>query len=124
MWDVLQSCHREGSLDTAIRRDSEPANDLSTFFRKHRQIDTIFFNGQKAETAFRRHVLSRSWLSLKREFQFVAAAVDQPGPRGPIVCRETRRLEGRSVRNGCDGTNLIEQAPPPCRASAARSLRR
>ena len=57
VWDVLQSCCREGSLDSAIRRDSEQANDFLKFFGKHRQIHTVFFNGQKAETAYRRQVL-------------------------------------------------------------------
>ncbi len=57
VWDVLRSCRREGSLDTAIHRDSEVANDFQTFFRRHRRIGVVFFNGQKAEAAFRRHVL-------------------------------------------------------------------
>jgi len=58
VWDVLQSCRRAGSLDTAIQRDSERANDFAAFFRKHQQIGVVFFNGQKAENAFRRHVLA------------------------------------------------------------------
>src|SRR6185436_7833127 len=57
VWDVLRSCHREGSLDTAIRIESETPNDFGKFFRQHPLIDAIFFNGSKAETAFRRHVL-------------------------------------------------------------------
>jgi hypoxanthine-DNA glycosylase len=55
VWDVLRECHREGSLDSAIR--SESANDFRSFFQRHDGIHTVFFNGQKAETAFRRHVL-------------------------------------------------------------------
>jgi double-stranded uracil-DNA glycosylase len=58
VWDVLRSCHRTGSLDSAIRRETEQANDFAEFFRRHRQIGVVFFNGQKAETAFRRHVLA------------------------------------------------------------------
>lgn len=57
VWDVLHACRREGSLDSSIHRDSEAANDFSQFFRRHRQIRTVFFNGTKAETAYRRHVL-------------------------------------------------------------------
>jgi hypoxanthine-DNA glycosylase len=57
MWDVLRECHREGSLDTAIRVESEAANDFEAFFRRHPCIHSVFFNGQKAETAFRRHAL-------------------------------------------------------------------
>ena len=57
VWDVLRECCREGSLDTSIDRDSETPNDFVTFFADHPQIAAIFFNGQKAESAFRRHVL-------------------------------------------------------------------
>jgi hypoxanthine-DNA glycosylase len=57
LWDVLHSCIREGSLDTMIER--ETANDFKAFFRAHRGITHVFFNGAKAETSYRRHVLER-----------------------------------------------------------------
>ena len=57
VWDVLRECHRKGSLDTAIR--SELPNEFQSFFNRHAGIHTVFFNGQKAETAFRRHVLQQ-----------------------------------------------------------------
>lgn len=46
LWDVLQSCVREGSLDTAIQE--EIVNDFPGFLKSHRHITHIFFNGQKA----------------------------------------------------------------------------
>lgn len=55
LWDVLKSCHRKGSLDTAIK--NECPNDFPAFFAAHPQITDILFNGKKAESAFRRHVL-------------------------------------------------------------------
>ena len=57
LWDVLQSCAREGSLDSAIERDSRVANDFRSFFQTHCQITHVFFNGTTAEECFRRHVL-------------------------------------------------------------------
>jgi double-stranded uracil-DNA glycosylase len=57
VWDVLRECHRPGSLDSSIVLESESPNDFVRFFAKHRQIETVFFNGQKSETAFRRHAL-------------------------------------------------------------------
>ena len=57
LWDVLQSCVREGSLDTMIEKETEVANDFAAFFRSHRRITRVFFNGAKAEASFRRHVL-------------------------------------------------------------------
>jgi TDG/mug DNA glycosylase family protein len=57
IWDVLHSCYREGSLDSAIEVESETANDFPTFFREHPGIRQVFFNGTKSETAFGRHAL-------------------------------------------------------------------
>jgi TDG/mug DNA glycosylase family protein len=57
LWDVLHSCVRPGSMDAMIDRDSELANDFRRFFRTHREITHVFFNGAKAEASFRRHVL-------------------------------------------------------------------
>jgi double-stranded uracil-DNA glycosylase len=54
VWDVLQSCVREGSLDARI--DEEVANDFAAFFGAHRAITHVFFNGAKAEACYRRHV--------------------------------------------------------------------
>lgn len=56
VWDVLQSCVRKGSLDTMIEKETEVANDFKTFFRTHRRITRVFFNGAKAEASFRRHI--------------------------------------------------------------------
>jgi len=57
LWDVLQSCTRSGSMDAAIDSKSEIANDFGAFFRKHREISHVFFNGGKAAASFRRIVL-------------------------------------------------------------------
>ncbi len=57
VWDVLQSCVREGSLDSAILASSCVANDFARFFAAHPQIHTIGFNGAEAERCFKRHVL-------------------------------------------------------------------
>lgn len=57
VWDVLQTCVRPGSLDSAIERESEVANDLAGFLIRHRDVRVILFNGGMAEAAFRRHLL-------------------------------------------------------------------
>lgn len=63
LWDVLHSCVREGSLDTKI--EDEAANDFRAFFRSHRAITHVFFNGTKAEASYRRHVLGAIDLPLR-----------------------------------------------------------
>ena len=59
LWDVLQSCSRNGSLDAMIDSGSEVANNFDSFFQSHKQITHVFFNGAKAETCFNRHVLGK-----------------------------------------------------------------
>ena len=81
VWDVLRECHREGSLDTSIRGDSEAANDFVAFFRAHRRIGAIFFNGQKAQAAFRRHVLP-AIAGLGREFRYIRLPSTSPAHAG------------------------------------------
>ena len=56
LWDVLAECVRPGSLDAAIRRDSERANELPALCDRHPELSLIAFNGQTAAKLFERHV--------------------------------------------------------------------
>ncbi|NQD37055.1 DNA-deoxyinosine glycosylase [Permianibacter sp. IMCC34836] len=57
VWDVLASCERPGSLDSAIARASEVPNDFPALFRQCRHLRAVACNGGTAFTLFRRHVL-------------------------------------------------------------------
>lgn len=57
LWDVLESCVREGSLDSAIEEASIAVNDFASFYRTHPRIERVFFNGARAEAAYRRYVV-------------------------------------------------------------------
>lgn len=57
LWDVIEQCERNGSLDTAIDSASIVGNDLPLFLEQFQQIEHICFNGRKAETTFCRQVL-------------------------------------------------------------------
>lgn len=56
IWDVLQSCSRPGSLDSAIDPQSIVVNDFTSFFAAHPAIQRICFNGSTAEALFARYV--------------------------------------------------------------------
>lgn len=57
LWDVLASCHRPGSLDSAIRLRDAVANDFAGFLASHVGIARICFNGAKALELYCRLVL-------------------------------------------------------------------
>lgn len=54
IWDVLQACVREGSLDSAI--EQEVPNDFKAFLKAHPNLELIVFNGQKAAKFFNHYV--------------------------------------------------------------------
>lgn len=56
VWDVLRSCHRVGSLDSAIAKDTMVANDFIAFFTAHPHIRRVCFNGGPAHQLWRRLV--------------------------------------------------------------------
>jgi hypoxanthine-DNA glycosylase len=57
VWDVLETCHRPGSLDADIAADTLVTNDFGRFLAQHRQIRQVFFNGATAEKFYRQRVL-------------------------------------------------------------------
>lgn len=56
VWDVLKASVRPGSMDADIRVETAQPNDFETFFRAHRQVQRICFNGKKAGQLFDRLV--------------------------------------------------------------------
>jgi hypoxanthine-DNA glycosylase len=56
VWDVLRSCRRVGSLDSAVEPDSMVANDFRQLFEGRPSITRVFFNGAAAEKNFNRLV--------------------------------------------------------------------
>jgi hypoxanthine-DNA glycosylase len=106
VWDVLGECYRPGSLDSAIEVESESPNDLAVFLKQHESIGTVFFNGQKAERTFHRHV-KQSVDELGRQFRYVRLPSTSPAHAGRTfeqklaawraVARAARKKSGSGV---------------------------
>ena len=56
LWDVLASCERTGSLDSAIRNDSLIINDIPALLQQLPLIGRIACNGHAAFDLLKRHV--------------------------------------------------------------------
>lgn len=56
LWDVLNSCERQGSLDSSIKNHSIIGNNFAELLSRHNTIQLIAFNGAKAETEFKKRI--------------------------------------------------------------------
>jgi len=74
LWDVIESCQRSGSLDSAIVAEGMICNDFTGFFARHPQIRQVYFNGQKAAKLFRQRVLP----GLRGNFEYVTLPSTSP----------------------------------------------
>lgn len=54
LWDVIRSCEREGSLDSAIRK--VVCNDIKGMLREHPSIVMVICNGKKSYDLYQKHV--------------------------------------------------------------------
>lgn len=54
VWDVIEYCQREGSLDSNIR--DEKVNDFSALFKAYPNITTVMFNGSKAYETYKKWI--------------------------------------------------------------------
>lgn len=54
LWDVLQYCEREGSLDSNI--ENEVPNDFEQFYSAHPNIKNVFFSSKNAAAYYDKYV--------------------------------------------------------------------
>ena len=54
LWDNLQYCYREGSLDSAIK--DEVPNEINELLRKYSKIKKVVFNGQASQKYFKKYI--------------------------------------------------------------------
>lgn len=89
VWDVLQACERQGSLDSAIMK--EVPNDFTEFLNEHPHIKLIAFNGQKAAAFFKKHV------RLEKEYDFITLPSTSPANAGKSF--ELKLNEWKMIQN-------------------------
>jgi double-stranded uracil-DNA glycosylase len=82
LWDVVHSCQRKGSLDSAIRNPRP--NDFAAFFRKHASIQLVCFNGAKAERCY---------------LQLVLPTLAEPSPRRALLPSSSPAHAGMSFQH-------------------------
>lgn len=56
IWDVIASCHRPGSLDSAIDEQTLVPNTIPELLHAYPSIRYIAFNGKAAQRLFRKHL--------------------------------------------------------------------
>ncbi|QDX95297.1 DNA-deoxyinosine glycosylase [Brevibacillus laterosporus] len=52
LWDVIQNCERDGSLDSAIKQ--EEINNFDRLYEQYPAIKTVLFNGTKAYQSYKK----------------------------------------------------------------------
>lgn len=57
LWDVLSSCERQGSLDSAIKQPE--ANDFEALFKNYPDLKAVCFNGKAAQSLFEKQVMKK-----------------------------------------------------------------
>jgi len=54
LWDVIENCYREGSLDSNIR--AEKVNDFPGLYAAYPNLKTVLFNGGKAYETYKKSI--------------------------------------------------------------------
>lgn len=92
-WDVIHSCKRVGSLDSAITEDVP--NDFMTFFKQHSSLKIVGFNGNKAYQTFKTKIGFQDF----PEIQFVKLPSTSPVPGKNVKSFEDKVVEWSKVVN-------------------------
>jgi len=90
LWDVIENCYREGSLDSNIRE--EKVNDFSALFKAYPDLKMVMFNGGKAYDTYKK------WLGFERpsEIAFRKLTSSSPANTKPY---EVKLREWRIIRD-------------------------
>lgn len=96
VWDVVQSCDRRGSLDSAIRRASVVPNDFDAFVAAHPQLRLVICNGATARSFFARYVVPHASDAV-RSLRVVQAPSTSPAHASMTICAKIAAWRGALV---------------------------
>lgn len=98
IWDVLQSCQREGSLDSNIRSDQLQANAIPQLLLDNPTLVLIVFNGATAEKMFKQHLGSQ--ISHPERYTLLRLPSTSPAHAGKSF--EQKLIEWAAIRQFCN----------------------
>lgn len=105
LWDTLESCARNGSLDSSIINNSIIPNNFKQFFEKHPFIRAIFFNGRKAQEVYNRQVLP----TLPEKFQKLKQiSLPSTSPAMAMLNREQKRDKWSVILRELQTVSLLD----------------
>src|SRR6185312_1736739 len=81
LWDVVHTCRRRGSADSAIDPKSLVVNDFGALFAEHPTITAVYFNGVKAADLYRRLAVAPDEIQYHRLPSTSPAHVMRPGAK-------------------------------------------
>lgn len=88
LWDTLQSCERDGSLDANIKLTSERPNNIKALLEERPSIRAVATNGKKAGLSFQRYILPT--LNAKQLKQLRVLPLVSSSPAHARLCLEEK----------------------------------
>lgn len=86
LWDVIQTCRREGSLDSRIK--DEEQNQFHILKKKAPNIKRVFFNGKKAG----------SYQNLLEEIGYATCILPSTSPANASMSLDVKREEWKKIK--------------------------
>jgi TDG/mug DNA glycosylase family protein len=113
LWDVMKSCERRGSLDSAIKDSAIIENDFVSFYRSHPKIRYVFFNGAKSEREYKKRVLQK--LSNKGK-EIICYRLPSTSPAMARLSFDEKLIEWSKIKRITDsgrGKDMISNSGDP-----------
>ena len=92
IWDVIESCHRPGSLDSKIDQTTVTPNRFPELFDKCPSLKLIAFNGQAADKLFSKFIDEQVWKGGK-------VVLPSTSPANAAMTKETKLIQWTKIKD-------------------------